>query len=139
MALGAISGAAYKDTLAVAQKAKADISNLQQSTVDLSITVIPESVPVSESNQTGTGDEKGQKEKTASEKQIKDAITNVNNKLREHLTRLEFTYHDDIKRISIKVIDSETDKVIKEIPPEDTLEMIEKIWKLQGLLVDEKR
>ena len=30
-------------------------------------------------------------------------------------------------------------EVIKEFPPEETLDMIAKVWELAGILVDEKR
>ena len=40
---------------------------------------------------------------------------------------------------TIKIIDKETREVIKEFPPEKTLDMIAKVWELAGLLVDEKR
>jgi flagellar protein FlaG len=39
----------------------------------------------------------------------------------------------------IKIVDKETKEVIKELPPEKTLDMIAKIWEVAGLLVDEKR
>lgn len=73
------------------------------------------------------------------EKKIKDAITMANNKLLPTKTRCEYTYHDDINQISIKIYDCDTDKVVKEIPTEDAIKAIQKIWELAGLLVDEKR
>ena len=54
-------------------------------------------------------------------------------------TKCEFSYHEPTGRISIKVMDKETDEVIREIPPEETLEMVEKMWELAGLIVDEHR
>ena len=39
----------------------------------------------------------------------------------------------------VKIIDKDTKKVLKEIPPEKTLDMIAKVWELAGLMVDEKR
>ena len=54
-------------------------------------------------------------------------------------TKCEFSYHEETKRVSIKVIDAETEEVIREIPPEETLEMLSKMWELAGLMVDEKR
>lgn len=50
-----------------------------------------------------------------------------------------FGYHEATHRITIKIIDKETDEVIKEIPPEKMLDMIAKTWELAGLLVDERR
>ena len=33
----------------------------------------------------------------------------------------------------------ETKEVIKEFPPEKTLDMIAKVWEMAGIMVDEKR
>ena len=38
----------------------------------------------------------------------------------------------------IKIIDKDTKKVIREYPPEKTLDMIAKVWEMAGLMVDEK-
>jgi flagellar protein FlaG len=56
-----------------------------------------------------------------------------------HRTRCEFSYHEETKRVSIKVFDKDTEEVIREIPPEEALEMVEKMWELAGLLIDERR
>ncbi|MFR5116308.1 MAG: flagellar protein FlaG [Eubacterium sp.] len=40
--------------------------------------------------------------------------------------------------VTIKIIDKDTKKVLKEIPPEKTLDMIAKVWELAGLMVMEK-
>ena len=70
---------------------------------------------------------------------VKDAINEINKKIRPTNTQCEFKYHEKTNRISITVRDRETDKVIKEIPPEKTLDMIAKSLELAGILVDEKR
>lgn len=74
------------------------------------------------------------------DKKLKDAIGMANNKLKQSqpITRCEFTYHEDVNRVSIKLIDKETQEVVKEIPPEKKIKMIEKLWEITGLLVDEK-
>ena len=69
---------------------------------------------------------------------VKNAIAEVNKKMNQH-TRCEFSYHEDTKRVSIKVIDSDTDEVVREIPPEETLDMLSKMWEVAGILVDEQR
>ena len=53
--------------------------------------------------------------------------------------RLDFKVDKDTNRIIVKVIDTKTDKVIKEIPPEQLIELAAKIQELIGLLVDEER
>lgn len=70
---------------------------------------------------------------------IKSAISEVNQKIKQTRTQCEFSYHEDTHRIAIKVIDESTKEVIREIPPEKTLDMIAKVMDLAGILVDEKR
>ena len=41
--------------------------------------------------------------------------------------------------MSIKVFDKTSDKLIREVPLEESLEMLQKMWELAGLIVDEKR
>jgi uncharacterized FlaG/YvyC family protein len=53
--------------------------------------------------------------------------------------RLEFRVDESTNRIIVKVIDTETDKVIKEIPPEQLIHLAAKIQEMIGLLVDEER
>lgn len=77
--------------------------------------------------------------KENSENHIKSVLSMTNEKIRMTNTRCEFEYHDKTNRVSIKVIDKETDEVVREIPPEETLEMVEKIWELAGLIMDERR
>ncbi len=78
-----------------------------------------------------------QKEHVPSEATLNDAVARANMKL-EH-TRCEYSYHKDTNRVSIKVINSDTDEVIREIPPEKSLDMLQKMWEMAGILVDEKR
>lgn len=72
-------------------------------------------------------------------RRIKNAVDHANQTMRHSKTKCEFSYHEETKRVSIKVIDAETEEVIREIPPEETLEMLSKMWELAGLMVDEKR
>ncbi len=53
--------------------------------------------------------------------------------------RLDFRVDEATKRIVVKVIDTETDKVIKEIPPEQLIRLAARIQEMIGLLVDEER
>jgi len=70
---------------------------------------------------------------------VKKAVEEINQKIRPTRTSCQFSYHEETNRISIKVIDDSTDEVIREIPPEKTLDMIAKTLELEGILVDEKR
>lgn len=79
------------------------------------------------------------KDKTVSDEILKSAIKNVNTKMEYVGTRCEYSYHEVTNRVSIKVIDTDTEEIIREIPPEETLEMVQKMLELAGILVDERR
>lgn len=53
-------------------------------------------------------------------------------------TECKFGIDEATNRITIKIVDKDTKKVIKEVPPEKTLKMIAKVWEMAGILVDEK-
>jgi flagellar protein FlaG len=52
--------------------------------------------------------------------------------------RVVLSVNDNINQVIIKVVDAETDKVIKEIPAEEIQHLIARIKETIGLLVDEK-
>ena len=72
-----------------------------------------------------------------SNEQIKKAVDQMNKKMEN--SEAVFGFHDDTNRVTIKIVDRDTKKVIKELPPEKTLDMIAKVWEMAGILVDEKR
>lgn len=78
-----------------------------------------------------------QEEQQTRNSQIRSAVENINKN--SSSTEAIFGIHDDTNRVTIKIIDKETKKVIKEFPPEKTLDMIAKVWEMAGLMVDEKR
>lgn len=131
MALDAISGASYYDASIVTGKTSVPEN------ANITITEVPSTPKASGASQSGK--DQGQKDNMASDKQIKDAISKANSKVKGNKTRCEFSYNEDTKRVSIKFVDEDTQEVLKEVPPEETLEMIKKMWDLAGLLVDERR
>jgi flagellar protein FlaG len=52
--------------------------------------------------------------------------------------RVELSVNETINQVIIKVVDTDTDKVIKEIPAEEIQRLIARIKETIGLLVDEK-
>lgn len=68
---------------------------------------------------------------------IKKAVEDINKKSSN--SEAIFGIHDATNRVTIKIIDKTTRDVIKEFPPEKTLDMIAKVWEMAGLMVDEKR
>lgn len=61
----------------------------------------------------------------------------LNEMLEESRRRLKFNVHEATGRIWVQVIDTRTQEVIKEIPPERYLDLVARIWELVGILVDE--
>jgi flagellar protein FlaG len=74
-----------------------------------------------------------------SESMVAESVEKANKELEYFNRRLEYSIHEGTKEIMVKVINSETNEVIREIPPEKILDMIAKLWKLVGLMVDERR
>ena len=72
-----------------------------------------------------------------SNEQIKKAVEKLNKNMMN--SEAVFGIHEETNRVTIKIVDKETKEVIKELPPEKTLDMIAKAWELAGILVDERR
>ncbi|MBO4311215.1 MAG: flagellar protein FlaG [Lachnospiraceae bacterium] len=76
----------------------------------------------------------------ATNEQLRKAVDDINKKMiTNQNSELQFGIHEGTHRVTIKVIDRESKKVIRELPPEKTLDMIAKAWELAGILVDERR
>ena len=73
----------------------------------------------------------------ANNEKIRKAVEQLNKNMSH--SEAVFGFHDATNRVTIKIIDKDTKEVIKELPPEKTLDMIAKVWEMAGILVDEKR
>ena len=77
------------------------------------------------------------KDQQPSHEQIRKAVEQLNRNLSN--SEAVFGIHEETNRVTIKIVDKSTKEVIKELPPEKTLDMIAKVWEIAGLLVDERR
>ena len=84
----------------------------------------------------GNRDDSQAKQTISENSQIRKAVDEINKKA--HNSEAVFGIHDATNRVTIKVVDKDTKKVLKEYPPEKTLDMIAKVWEMAGLLVDKK-
>ncbi|MCH5249697.1 MAG: flagellar protein FlaG [Lachnospiraceae bacterium] len=75
----------------------------------------------------------------AASDQLKKAIEEMNRKIGNTNEEAVFGVHEETNRIMIKIVDKDTKEIIKEFPPEKTLDMIAKVWEMAGILIDEKR
>lgn len=74
---------------------------------------------------------------TTQSAQLKSAVNDFNKQMKD--SEAVFGIHEETNRVTIKIVDKTTKEVIKEFPPEETLDMIAKVWEIAGILVDEKR
>ncbi len=88
---------------------------------------------VSESDTKNENNNEQQADLDTIRKAVEDMNKNMGN------TEAVFGIHDGTNRVTIKLVDKETRELIKELPPEKTLDMIAKVWEMAGILVDERR
>ena len=69
--------------------------------------------------------------------QIKRAVEEINK--RANNSEAVWGVHEDTNRVTIKIVDKQSKEVIKEFPPDKTLDMIARVWEMAGLMVDERR
>ncbi len=74
----------------------------------------------------------------ADNEKVKKAISEMAKNMSSNAEAV-FGIHEKTNRVTIKMVDKETKKVIKEFPPDETLDMIAKVWEIAGIMVDEKR
>ncbi len=84
----------------------------------------------------GNRDDSQAKQTISENSQIRKAVDEINKKA--HNSEAVFGIHEATNRVTIKIVDKDTKKVLKEYPPEKTLDMIAKVWEMAGLLVDQK-
>lgn len=136
------SNVAYNGTDALRKSAR-QVENVQITTTDTQVSQQQQVAATTSADNNSQGGQPGSDNgqngnKKMSQKFVSEAIDNANSHLPTR-TRCEFAYDETTKRVSITIRDKDTDEIIKEIPPKETLEMIAKMWELAGILVDEKR
>lgn len=78
-------------------------------------------------------------ELTISDKAFIEAIEKANKAMTGAQTQFEFSIHEKTKEIMVKVIDTNTHEIIREIPPEKILDMVATMLEMAGIIVDERR
>ncbi|MCB2310040.1 flagellar protein FlaG [Clostridium tagluense] len=73
-----------------------------------------------------------------SEKEVKNAVNKINKFLEGEGTHVQYEKHDVFNQMIIKVIDNNTNEVIREIPSKKILDMVAKMCEMAGILVDKK-
>ena len=77
-------------------------------------------------------------EENMSDEELKKAVNKINEYILGINTRFQYKIHEGTERIIVKLVDTESNAVIKEIPPEKMLDVLASIWDSAGILVDRK-
>lgn len=72
------------------------------------------------------------------EEQIVKAIERAVKALEGPSTMFEMKVHEATNAIVVKVLNKETGEIIREIPPEKTLDLVAKMMEFAGILIDER-
>lgn len=70
--------------------------------------------------------------------QLRAAVKEIQEKVGNSTTQLQFTVDEDTGRTIVSVIDAETRQVVRQIPAEEVMRMARAIDRLQGLLVNQQ-
>ena len=70
--------------------------------------------------------------------ELEEAVRSTNKILFPNDRRFEFKVHERTGRMMVKLLDRDTDEIIRELPPEKILDLVASIWDLVGVLVDER-
>lgn len=153
MAIEAIKGAGmvYQGSTSTAQvkeesQNKAEVSSKDNQIVSDTVAKETQAMNTKEASGDTSGEAGSQSQaQLAAQKQneknmqLKKAVDDINKRAVDDQSEAVFGIHEKTNRITIKIIDKKTKEVIKEFPPEKTLDMIAKVWEMAGLMVDEKR
>ena len=142
MGIEAIKGASmtYQGSASTAETREEARSKVEQTeNVGISNNIAKSTVALDIKQTSGeeTGSNAQQQDQDKQNAQIKKAVEDINKKAVN--SEAIFGIHEATNRVTIKIVDKDTKKVIKELPPEKTLDMIAKVWEMAGLMVDEKR
>lgn len=70
--------------------------------------------------------------------QVGQALQSINKALQKLSSNLEFTVDADSNRTIVKVMDTQTQEIIRQMPSVEAIEISKALDKLQGLLVRQK-
>ncbi len=85
----------------------------------------------------GQGGFSGKEGGRQANKQLQEAVEKMKKNMIGN-TEPVFGIHEGTNRVTIKIVDKDTKDIVKEYPPEETLDMIQKVWEMAGIVVDEK-
>ncbi len=71
-------------------------------------------------------------------KEMQHAVDNLNRVIAASLQSIHFSLDEESGKVVVKVLDSETQKVLRQIPNTDVLAIARNLARLQGLVISDK-
>lgn len=71
-------------------------------------------------------------------KQLVELSGKLNEEMRRINTDIDFNYNDDIRGLVVTVREANDDKIIREIPSKEAIELMKKMHDIVGLIFDKK-
>ena len=144
MAIDAVGGVVSYQAQQIA-KPQVEVQNTAESMEGpdvQSVKMVDETTKIVEGSEEKEGNlqnfqQQQQEQQQVTNEQIRKTVEEINKKAMN--SEVQFGIHEATNRVTIKIVDKKTKEVIKELPPEKTLDMIAKAWEIAGILVDEKR
>lgn len=137
------AGMVYQGSVSTAE-VKTETQQKQNDTANIegAVQLARDTVSISTKETSGDGAGSGAgaqaQQQSATSAHIKKAVEEINKSMMATSEAI-FGIHEGTNRVTIKIVDKTTKEVVKEYPPEKTLDMIAKVWEMAGLMVDERR
>ena len=98
----------------------------------------PEAAAVNELRSTQRPEKAGNQAAEPDRETLLQAVEDVRKAIEPVAQNLLFSIDDDTGRTIVKIVDSQTDEVIRQMPSEEVLAISKAINKLQGLLISQQ-
>lgn len=115
---------------------------------DIAVAIQPSHEPVSEVSKASNADaslkqlmlsqEKENEEKAIPKEKVQKAVDAINEFMTMQNHNSKFVMHEGLDRYYVQVVDSDTEEVIREVPPRKLLDAFYTMQKFLGMIVDEK-
>lgn len=130
-------GANYK--AAKAEPAEKKGESKRAESVKGTVGVVAKTAEKIKNEQMAANAEKVREVEKKSEEQIaKRIVEQVNEYLSENNWSLKYYYHEAAHQMVARIVDNETNEVIREVPPKELLDLSARMEKFVGLILDEQ-
>lgn len=74
----------------------------------------------------------------AQKKQVQNSVNKLNKLLQKEDTHVEYKIHKYFGDVIIRIVDNKTREVVREMPPEKILDMIQRMCEMDGVFVNKR-